>query len=117
MLLARGKINCDLIRMMEGWRHCGRNVYCGPRILPREKRALENPAAYLVRSSFSQQRMEYRPEEAKVTYCSKDRKEKKSYDTLEWLAAMGSHVPERGQQSVRYYGAYANSTQGRQRKR
>ena len=23
MLLARGKINCDLIRMMEGWRHSG----------------------------------------------------------------------------------------------
>ena len=30
---------------------------------------------------------------------------------------MGSHVPERGQQSVRYYGAYANSTRGRERKR
>jgi len=54
--------------------------------------------------------MEYRPEEAKVTYFSKDRKEKKSYDATKWLAAMGSHVPERGQQSVRYYGAYANST-------
>jgi hypothetical protein len=78
---------------------------------------LENPAAYLIRSSFSQQRMEYRPEEAEVTYFSKDRKEKKSYDAPEWLAAMGSHVPQRGQQSVRYYGAYANSTRGRERKR
>jgi hypothetical protein len=29
MLLARGKINCDLIRMMEGWRHSGFNVYAG----------------------------------------------------------------------------------------
>jgi hypothetical protein len=117
MLLARGKINCDLIRMMEGWRHSGFNVYAGPRIHPRQKRSLENLAAYLIRSSFSQQRMEYRPEEAKVTYRSKDRKEKKSYDAPEWLAAMGSHVPERGQQSVRYYGAYANSTRGRERKR
>ena len=61
--------------------------------------------------------MEYRPEEAKVTYYSKDRKEKKRYDAPEWLAAMGSHVPDRGQQSVRYYGAYANSTRGRERKR
>jgi hypothetical protein len=34
--------------------------------------------------------MEYRPEEAKVTCCSKDRKEKKSYDAPEWLAAMGN---------------------------
>ena len=63
MLLARGKINEGLIRMMGGWRHSGFNVYAGPRIRPWEKRSLEN------------------------------------------LAAMGSHVPESGQQSVRYYGA------------
>ena len=110
MLLDRGKIKRELIRMMEGWRHSGLNVYAGPRIHPRQKRSLENLAAYLICSSFSQQRMEYRPEETKVTYLSKDRKEKKSYDATEWLAAMGSHVPERGQQSVRYYGTYANST-------
>jgi hypothetical protein len=29
--------------------------------------------------------MEYRPEEARVTYFSKDRKEKESYDAPEWL--------------------------------
>ena len=45
------------------------------------------------------------------------KKEKKTYDALEWMAAMGNHVPERGQQSVRYYGVYANSTRGRDRKR
>jgi hypothetical protein len=50
-------------------------------------------------------------------YFSKDRKEKKSYEAPEWLAAMGSHLPERGQQSVRCYGAYANSTRGRERER
>ena len=117
MLLARGRITRELIRMMGGWRHSGFNVYCGPRILPREKKALENLAAYLIRSSFSQQRMEYLADQAQVAYRSKDGKEKKTYDALEWMAAMGSHVPERGQQSVRYYGAYANSTRGRERKR
>ncbi len=93
------------------------NVYAGPRIHPRQKRSLENLAAYLIRSSFSQQRMEYLPDQAKVVYRSKDGKEKKTYDGLEWMAAMGSHVPERGQQSVRYYGAYADSTRGREQKR
>jgi len=61
--------------------------------------------------------MEYLPQEAKVLYQSKDGKEKKTYSALEWLAAMGTHVPDRYQQCVRYYGAYANSTQGRLRKR
>jgi len=61
--------------------------------------------------------MEHRADQAKVTCCSKDRREKKISDALQWLAAMGSHVPERGQQCVRYYGAYANAFRGRQRKR
>ena len=44
-------------------------------------------------------------------------KDKKTYDALEWLAAMACHVPERGKQSIRYYGGYANSVRGTERKR
>ena len=33
------------------------------------------------------------------------------------MAAMGSRVLERGQQSIRHYGAYANASRGKQRKR
>jgi hypothetical protein len=88
---------------------------------------LENLAAYLIRASFSQQRMQYFPEKAQVVYHSKHGKEQKTYDALEWLAAMpacacphadrGTHVPQRRQQSVKYYDRYANSTRGRLRKR
>jgi hypothetical protein len=101
---------------MDRWRHSGFNVYRGPRIFPREKKSLERLAAYLIRSSFSQDRMEYLPEEAKVRYRSKDGKQEKAYDALEWLAAMGTHVPSRGQQSVRYYGFLSNAARGRRRK-
>jgi len=72
---------------MGGWRHSGFNVYAGPRIHPRQKRSVENLAAYLIRSSFSQQRMEYLPDQAKVAYRSKDGKEKKTYDALDWRRA------------------------------
>jgi hypothetical protein len=51
MLLARGRINRELIRMMESWRHSGFNVYAGPRIHPRQKRSLERLAAYLTRGA------------------------------------------------------------------
>jgi hypothetical protein len=40
--------------------------------------------------------MEYLTDQAQVAYHSKDGKEKKTYDALEWMAAMGSHVPESG---------------------
>jgi hypothetical protein len=65
---------------------------------------MENLAHYVVRASFSQERMPYIPEEANVVYRSKDGKNEKTFDALEWLAAMCSHVPNKGEQMVRYYG-------------
>ena len=61
--------------------------------------------------------MEYSPEQARVTYHSKDGKEQKTYDALEWLAAFGLPCPGTKKKSIRYYGAFANSVRGRQRKR
>jgi len=69
-------------------------------------------ARYLIRASFSQERMTYIPDESKVIYRSKDGKNEKDFDALEWLAAMCSHVPNRGEQRVRYYGHYSNVSRG-----
>jgi hypothetical protein len=35
---------------------------------------------------------------------SKNGKSSKIFPALEWLAAMCSHIPNRGEQTVRYYG-------------
>jgi len=32
------------------------------------------------------------------------------FDALEWLAAMTSHIPNEGEQMVRYYGYYSNGS-------
>jgi len=48
--------------------------------------------------------MTYISEESKVIYKSKNWKDKKVFDALEWIAAMCSHVPNKGEQMVRYYG-------------
>ena len=58
----------------------------------------------------------YIPEEASVIYQSKDGKEQKVFDALEWLAAMCSHVPNKGEQMVRYYGFYSNVSRGKRKK-
>jgi hypothetical protein len=59
MLLSKGKITEDLVNMLMGWRHSGFNVFCGPRIQPGEEEAIENLARYIIRASFSQERMTY----------------------------------------------------------
>lgn len=108
MLLSKGKITEDLVQMLLGWRHSGFNVFCGPKIQPGEEKAMENLARYIIRASFSQERMTYFPEDSKVIYRSKDGNQEKVFDALEWLAAMCSHVPNKGEQMVRYYGYYSN---------
>ena len=100
MLLSKGKITEDLVDMLMKWRHSGFNVFCGSRIQPGHEEAMENLARYIIRASFSQERMTYIPDESKVIYQSKDGKDEKVFDPLEWIAAMCSHVP-RGLTDVR----------------
>jgi hypothetical protein len=66
------------------WRHSGFNVFSGPRTQPGEEEAIENLARYIIRASFSQERMTYIPEESRVIYQSKDGKKEKVFDALEW---------------------------------
>jgi len=116
MLLSKGKIIQEMVDLVMSWKNSGFNVFCGPRIQPGDEGAMDNLARYIVRASFSQERMAYLGEESKVVYESKDGKEEKVFDALEWLAAMCSHVPNKGEQMVRYYGYYSNVSRGRRKK-
>ena len=75
-------------KLIVSWRHSGFNIHRGPRIRPGDDEAMENLAGYIIRASFSQERMTYLPDESKVVYRSKDGKSEKTFDALEWLAAM-----------------------------
>ena len=68
LLLSKGKITPDHINLLKSWRHSGFQVFCGPRIYQREKEAMENLARYIIRASFSQERMPYLPEESRIIY-------------------------------------------------
>ena len=64
---------------------------------------MENLARYVIRASFSQERMGYVEEDGTVVSRSKDRAEQEVFDAPEGLAAMCSHVPDTGEQMVPYY--------------
>ena len=115
MLLAKGKITAEMIRMLSSWRHSGFNVFCGNRISPQDETAMENLARYIIRASFSQERMTYLDQEATVAYKAKDGKDAKVFPAMEWLAAMCSHIPNKGAQMVRYYGYYSNVARGKRK--
>ena len=60
--------------------------------------------------------MNYYRECGQVEYRSKDGKKTKVIDALEWLAAMCSHVPNKGEQMACYYGFYSNVARGKRKK-
>jgi len=53
---------------------------------------------------------------AKVVYISKDRKSRKVFNALDWLARLVTHIPSRYEQTVRYYGYYSNKSRGMRKK-
>jgi hypothetical protein len=83
---------------------------------PGEEEAMENLARYIIRASFSQERMSYVPGNAKSFTGPKTEKRRMPLTPLEWLAAMCSHVPNKGEQMVRYYGHYSNVSRGKRKK-
>ena len=99
-----GQISREMIAMLSSWRHSGFNVFCVNRISPTDDTAMENLARYIIRASFSQERMQYLDQEGTVVYTSKEGATTRNFPALEWLAAMCSHIPNRGEQMVRYYG-------------
>ncbi len=57
MPIARGEISREMNSLLSTWRHSGFHVFCGNRIQPKEKKTMENLARYIIRASFSQERM------------------------------------------------------------
>ncbi|MFH2057536.1 MAG: transposase [Pseudomonadota bacterium] len=48
---------------------------------------------------------------AKVIYTSKDRKTRKVFTALDWLARLVTHIPSRYEHTVRYYGLFFEQIQ------
>jgi hypothetical protein len=57
MLVSKRKLSGEMIRMLSTWRHSGFNVFCSHRISPADDTAMENLARYIIRASFSQERV------------------------------------------------------------
>jgi hypothetical protein len=84
--------------------------------------AMEDRARYtirtrhIIRASFSQERMQHLDQEGKVVYAVPNGKSVKGFPVLEWLAAMCSHIPNRGEQMMRCHGCDSNVSRGKRRK-
>ena len=72
---------------------------------------------YMIRPLLSLERLSFLEPEGKVGYrYDQDRAEQEAMDYLEFIARVTSHIPDKGQVTIRYYGLYANAHRGKVRK-
>ncbi|PJA72739.1 MAG: IS91 family transposase, partial [Nitrospirae bacterium CG_4_9_14_3_um_filter_53_35] len=85
MLKAEGKIGDETIRKLLIWRHSGFNVHNGVRIRRSDAEGRERLSRYILRNTFSVEKMSYAEETGHVIYQSKmtHGKNKKNFEVYE----------------------------------
>jgi hypothetical protein len=72
---------------------------------------------YMIRPLLSLERLSFDKKEGKICYrYGKEAEEVERMDYLELIARVTSHIPDKGQVTIRYFGLYANAHRGKVRK-
>ena len=114
MLIQEDKISQELASKISSWPHSGFNIHNEVQIDAGDEKAKKTLSQYIVKAPVSQERMIYDKKNQKVIYKSK--RGKVVYESLDWIAAITSHIPNKGSQNVHYYGVYSNKSRGLRKK-
>ena len=120
MLVDEGLLSQERAENLLSWKNSGFSVHVGDPIRPDQPLALERVARYIIRNTFSLEKMTYDEEAGTVIYKS-DRinpQTKRNFEIFkpgEFIAAATQHIPEKRAQMVRYFGWYSNRSRGRRR--
>jgi hypothetical protein len=111
-LVHKELLSHELAERLLSWRHTGFNVHS--RVRAKTKREAERVGKYMIRPLLSLERLSLDEREGQVVYrYGKEAGELERMDYLEFIARVVSHIPDKGQVTVRYYGLYANAHRGK----
>ena len=115
MLVGKELLSQEWAERLLSWRHSGFNVHSLVRT--GTKAEAERVGKYMIRPPVSLDRLTFLEPEGKVGYrWDRDGEGQETMDYLEFIARMTSHIPDKGQVMVRYYGLYANAYRGKAEK-
>ena len=102
-LVGRELLSQEWAERILSWRHMGFNVHS--RVRAKTKPEAERVGKYMIRPVLSLERLAFLEREAKVIYrYGQNGVEQETMDYLEFIARVTSHIPDKGQIMVRYYG-------------
>jgi len=121
LLVERKMLSPALVHKFMQWKHSGFNLFRGNPVPGNHRAELENLAQYILRHSFSVEKMTYIADSSRVIYHSRlnpaTRRNFEVFPATDFLAAISQHIPEKGAQTVKYYGYYSNKARGLRAKR
>jgi hypothetical protein len=115
LLLRQELISEAVVEKIAGWRHSGFSVHSKVKV--KTKKEAEGVGKYMIRPLLSLERLSLDEREGKVCYrYGEGAEELERMDYLDFIARVTSHIPDKGQVTVRYLGLYANAHRGKVRK-
>jgi len=115
LLLKEELISVEWVQKILSWRHTGFHVHS--QVRGETKKQVERIGKYMIRPLLSLERLSLDEKEGQVIYqYGKGSLQEERMDYLEFIARVTSHIPEKNQVMIRYFGAYANAHRGRMRK-
>ena len=116
LLLRKQLINLTLVQKILCWRHTGFHVHS--KVRAESKKEAERVGKYMIRPILSLSKLSFDETQGYVIYqYGKHSTELERMDYLEFIARVTSHIPDKGQVIIRYYGLYSNAHRGKIRKR
>lgn len=122
MMRKEGRIDDIFIHKIMKWRHTsGFSAHNGMQVSRGDQVGQEAVAQYIIRNTFSLDKVTYKPETGMVVYKSKmthgrNKKNFKVFSAGEFIASITQHIPDKSFQLARYYGWYSNRSRGERRK-
>jgi hypothetical protein len=110
MLVRKELLSPEWAERILSWPHTGFNVHSLVRT--KTKPETERVGKYMIRPVLSLDRLSFLEQEGKVGYWYGEKgagQKTEVMDYLEFIARVTSHIPDKGQVMVRYYGLYANA--------
>jgi len=115
MLVRKELLSPEWAERILSWPHTGFNVHSLVRA--KTKPEAERVGKYMIRPVLALERLTFLEPEGKVGYRYGEKgAEQETMDYLEFIVRVTSHIPDKGQVTVRYYGLYANAHRGKVRK-
>jgi hypothetical protein len=120
MLMDKGLIGEETVRNLLTWRHSGFSVHGAVRVEGRQGAA--RLGRHMIRCPLALKRLSWNEDTAEVAYTARPTSRSgpqpttACWDVLEFIARVVDHIPEPSQQTIRYWGWYANAARGKRRK-